>query len=53
LRINGKKNAKHEVVVVDADGRILKDHLPWKTENIMDYEWLYERLKPYYNLKVL
>ena len=25
-----------------------KEHLLWKIEKVMDYEWLYERLDPYY-----
>ncbi len=25
-----------------------KDHLLRKIEKVMDYEWLYERLEPYY-----
>ncbi len=27
---------------------MLKDHLLRKIEKVMDYDWLYERLNPYY-----
>lgn len=43
-----KKNARREPVIVDIDALVPKDHLLRKIEKVMDYEWLYERLDPYY-----
>lgn len=34
--------------MVDVDALVPKDHLLRKIENVMDYEWLYARLSPYY-----
>ena len=44
-----KKDARRDVVITDIDALVPKDHLLRKIERIMDYEWLYERLDPYYN----
>lgn len=35
-------------MVVDIDMLVLKNHLLRKIEKVMDYDWLYERLEPYY-----
>lgn len=35
--------------MVDIDALVPKDHLLRKIEKVMDYDWLYERLDPYYN----
>ena len=43
-----KKDARREVVFVDIDELVPKDHLLRKIEKVMDYEWLYKRLEPYY-----
>lgn len=43
-----KKDGRKEVVMVDLDALVPKDHLLRKIERVMDYEWLYERLSPYY-----
>ena len=43
-----KKDTRKEVVMTDLDTLVPKDHLLRKIEKIMDYEWLYERLSPYY-----
>ena len=43
-----RKNARHEPIIVDLEALVPKDHLLRKIEKIMDYEWLYERLDPYY-----
>ena len=43
-----RKNARHEPIIVDLGALVPKDHLLRKIEKIMDYEWLYERLDPYY-----
>ena len=47
---NGKleKDSRKAPVIVDIDALVPKDHLLRKIEKIMDYEWLYERLEPYY-----
>ena len=45
---NWKKDARKEVVFVDLEALVPKDHLLRKIEKVMDYEWLYERLEPYY-----
>ena len=34
--------------MVDVDGLVPQDHLLRKVERVMDYDWLYERLSPYY-----
>ena len=43
-----RKDARREPIIVDLDALVPKDHLLRKIEKIMDYEWLYERLEPYY-----
>lgn len=43
-----RKDARHEPVIVDLEALVPKDHLLRKIEKVMDYEWLYERLDPYY-----
>ena len=43
-----RKDARHEPIIVDLEALVPKDHLLRKIERIMDYEWLYERLGPYY-----
>lgn len=43
-----KRDGRQEVVMVDIDTLVPKDHLLRKIERIMDYDWLYERLSPYY-----
>ncbi|MCD8116848.1 MAG: transposase [Oscillospiraceae bacterium] len=49
---NWKKDARREVVMIDIDALVPQDHLLRKVERVMDYEWLYERLSPYYNHEV-
>lgn len=44
-----KKDGRREVVITDIEGLVPKNHLLRKIEKVMDYEWLYERLAPYYN----
>ena len=39
---------RRDVVMVDIDQLVPKDHLLRKIEKVMDYDWLYERLSPYY-----
>lgn len=45
---NWRKDARREPVITGLDGLVSKDHLLRKIEKVMDYEWLYERLEPYY-----
>lgn len=47
-----KKDARRDVVMVDIDTLVPKDHLLRKVERVMDYEWLYERLSSCYNREV-
>ncbi len=43
-----RKDARSEAIIVDLEALVPKDHLLRKIEKVMDYEWLYERLNPYY-----
>ena len=43
-----RKDARHEPIIVDLDALVPKEHLLRKIERVMDYDWLYERLDPYY-----
>ena len=43
-----RKDARYEPIIVDLEALVPKDHLLRKIEKVMDYEWLYERLSPYY-----
>ena len=43
-----KKDNRTEVTIVDLEGLVPKDHLLRKIEKVMDYEWIYRRLEPYY-----
>ena len=43
-----KRDARNEAVIVDMEMLVPQDHILRKIERIMDYEWLYERLDPYY-----
>ena len=43
-----KKDARKEVVMTDLEALVPQDHLLRKIEKVMDYDWLYERLEPYY-----
>ena len=43
-----RNDARHEPIIVDLEALVPKDHLLRKIEKVMDYEWLYERLDPYY-----
>ena len=45
---NWRKDARHEPIIVDLEALVPKDHLMRKIEKVMDYEWLYERIDPYY-----
>ncbi len=43
-----RKDARTEVSIIDIEALVPKDHLLRKIEKVMDYDWLYERLDPYY-----
>ena len=43
-----EKDARKEAMVVDIDMLVPKTHLLRKIEKVMDYDWLYEKLEPYY-----
>ena len=43
-----KQDKRRDVVMVDIDQLVPRDHLLRKIEKVMDYDWLYERLSPYY-----
>ena len=43
-----RKDARREPIIVDLEALVPKEHLLRKIEKVMDYEWLYERLDPYY-----
>lgn len=45
---NWRRDARREPVITDLDALVPKDHLLRKIEKVMDYDWLYERLEPYY-----
>lgn len=40
---------RKEPMVVDIDMLVPQSHLLRKVEKVMDYDWLYERLEPYYS----
>lgn len=43
-----RKDGRREVLIVDLEALVAQDHLLRKIEKVMDYEWIYERLAPYY-----
>lgn len=43
-----QKDNRREAMIVDIDQLVPKEHLVRKIEKVMDYEWLYKRLEPYY-----
>ena len=43
-----RKDARKEFVMTDMEALVPKDHLLRKIEKVMDYEWIYKRLDPYY-----
>ena len=43
-----RRDGRKEVVMVDLEALVPKEHLLRKIEKVMDYEWLYDRLAPYY-----
>ena len=45
---NWRKDARREPIILDLEALVPKDHLLRKIEKVMDYEWLYEQIDPYY-----
>ena len=43
-----KKDSRGEAVITDLEALVPQDHLLRKIEKVMNYDWLYERLDPYY-----
>ena len=43
-----RRDARKEAVIIDIDTLVPSDHLLRKIEKVMDYDWIYERLEPYY-----
>ena len=43
-----RKDARSVPVITDLEALVPRGHLLREIEKIMDYEWLYERLDPYY-----
>ena len=43
-----RKDARREPILVELEALVPETHLLRKIERVMDYEWLYERLAPYY-----
>ena len=42
------EDVRRELAITDIERLVPEDHLLRKIEKVMDYEWLYERLEPYY-----
>lgn len=42
------QDKRRDVVMVDIDQLVPSEHMLRKIEKVMDYDWLYERLSPYY-----
>lgn len=43
-----ERDGRRDVVMTDVEALVPKNHLLRKVEKVMDYDWLYERLSPYY-----
>lgn len=41
-------DSRLEPIIVDIDQLVPQDHMVRKIERVMDYEWIYKRLEPYY-----
>lgn len=41
---------RREVTIIDIDRLVPKDHLVRKIEKVMEYEWIYKMVEPYYCL---
>ncbi|MCD8143938.1 MAG: transposase [Oscillospiraceae bacterium] len=43
-----RRGARNEAIIADLEALVPQGHLLRKIEKVMDYEWLYEWLDPYY-----
>lgn len=43
-----KRDGRRDIVMTDVEALVPKEHLLRKVGKVMDYDWLYERLSPYY-----
>ena len=43
-----RRDARREAVITDLEALVPADHLLRKIERVIDYEWLYARLSPFY-----
>lgn len=41
-------NHRRDVAITDIEGLLPKNHLVRKLEKVMDYDWIYEKVGPYY-----
>ena len=46
-----ERDGRREVAVTDIEALVPENHLVRKIEKVMDYEWIYERVAPYYSEK--
>ena len=44
-----ERDGRREAVVTDIEALVPKNHLVRKIEKVMDYEWIYKRVAPYYS----
>lgn len=44
-----EKDGRWEVAITDIEALVPESHLVRKIEKVMDYEWIYERVAPYYS----
>ena len=44
-----ERDGRREVAVTDIEALVPENHLVRKIEKVMDYEWMYERVTPYYS----
>ena len=44
-----ERDGRREVAVTDIEALVPENHLVRKIEKVMDYEWIYERVAPYYS----
>ena len=42
-------DGRREVAVTDIEALVPENHLVRKIEKVMEYEWIYERVAPYYS----
>ena len=42
-------DGRRKVAVTDIEALVPENHLVRKIEKVMDYEWIYERVAPYYS----